>query len=119
MASGRLTTHVLDTAHGKPGAGIRIELFAVGEGAPRLIVSAVTNLDGRTDAPLLTGDAMKPGRYEIVFHIGAYFSGAGVAVPDPPFLDTVPIRFAIANAAAHYHIPLLASPWSYTTYRGS
>ena len=119
MAAGRLTTHVLDTARGKPGAGIRIELFAIGDSAPRLIVSAVTNADGRTDVPLLAGDAMKPGRYEIVFHIGAYFRGAGVPVSDPPFLDAVPVRFAIADSAAHYHVPLLASPWSYTTYRGS
>jgi 5-hydroxyisourate hydrolase len=119
MASGRLTTHVLDTARGKPGAGIRIELFALGDGAPRLIASTSTNTDGRTDAPLLTGDALKPGRYEIVFHIGAYFRGAGVTVSDPPFLDTVPVRFAIDDANAHYHVPLLASPWSYTTYRGS
>lgn len=119
MASGRLTTHVLDTARGKPGAGIRIELFALGDGVPRLIASATTNADGRTDAPLLAGDTMKAGRYEIVFHIGAYFRGVGAAITDPPFLDTVPVRFAIADAAAHYHMPLLASPWSYTTYRGS
>jgi len=118
MASGRLTTHVLDTAHGKPGAGIRVELFALGDGAPRLIASTTTNADGRTDAPLLAGDTMESGRYEIVFHIGAYFRGAE-AVNDPPFLDTVPVRFAIADSAAHYHVPLLASPWSYTTYRGS
>ena len=119
MASGRLTTHVLDTARGKPGAGIRIELFALGQGTPRLIASTSTNADGRTDAPLLLGDAMKSGRYEIVFHLGAYFRSAGVMASDPPFLDTVPVRFAIADLNAHYHVPLLASPWSYTTYRGS
>ncbi len=117
MAGGRLTTHVLDTMRGKPGAGIRIELNAIDAGGgPRRIADVVTNADGRTDAPLLAGDAMKAGRYELLFHIGAYFRGAG---GDPPFLDVVPVRFAIADPAAHYHVPLLASPWSYTTYRGS
>jgi len=120
MAAGRLTTHVLDTARGKPGAGIHIELSALdADGSPRRIASAVTNADGRTDAPLLAGEALKPGRYELVFHVGDYFRAAGLAVADPPFLDTVPVRFAIADAAAHYHVPLLVSPWSYTTYRGS
>ncbi len=120
MAAGRLTTHVLDTARGRPGAGIRIELNAIGaDGVSRSLASATTNVDGRTDAPLLAGEAMKPGRYEIVFHVGAYFRGAGLMTTDPPFLDSVPVRFAIADAAGHYHVPLLVSPWSYTTYRGS
>ena len=120
MTAGRLTTHVLDTAQGRPGAGIRIELNALGaDGAPRRIAAAVTNADGRTEAPLLAGDALKPGRYEIVFHVGDYFRAQGVALADPPFLDTVPVRFAIADPAGHYHVPLLVSPWSYTTYRGS
>jgi 5-hydroxyisourate hydrolase len=79
----------------------------------------VTNRDGRTDAPLLEGATMRAGRYEIVFELGAYFRAAGVALADPPFLDSVPVRFAIADAAGHYHVPLLASPWSYATYRGS
>jgi 5-hydroxyisourate hydrolase len=117
--AGRLTTHVLDTMRGKPGAGIRIELNAFDAGgAARRLADAVTNADGRTDAPLLSGDAMKSGRYELLFHVGEYFRRAGVA-GEPPFLDVVPVRFAITDAAAHYHVPLLASPWSYTTYRGS
>ncbi|MBL8662640.1 MAG: hydroxyisourate hydrolase [Candidatus Odyssella sp.] len=116
MAGGRLTTHVLDTMRGKPGAGIRIELYAL-EGVTALrVADTVTNADGRTDAPLLAGGALKAGRYELLFHVGDYFRRAG---GDSPFLDVVPIRFAVADADAHYHVPLLASPWSYTTYRGS
>ncbi len=118
--TGRLTTHVLDTMRGKPGAGVRIELGALGaDGAWRRVAETVTNGDGRTDAPLLAGDAMKAGRYELLFHIGAYFRREGAALADPPFLDVVPIRFGIADTAAHYHVPLLASPWSYSSYRGS
>jgi 5-hydroxyisourate hydrolase len=116
MAEGRLTTHVLDTMRGKPGAGIRIELYAVEGLTARRVADTVTNADGRTDTPLLAGEALKAGRYELLFHIGEYFRHSGV---DSPFLDVVPVRFAIADAAAHYHVPLLASPWSYTTYRGS
>lgn len=117
---GRLTTHILDTANGRPAAGVRIELVALDEAGGRTpLATATTNHDGRTDRPLLEGDAFKPGRYELVFHIGAYFAGLGARQPDPPFLDTVPLRFGIADAAAHYHVPLLASPWSYATYRGS
>ncbi len=128
MAGGRLTTHVLDTMRGKPGAGVRIELFAIDGTDPSRFVSvarskrvaeAVTNADGRTDTPLLAGGAMKAGRYELRFHIGEYFQGTGATASEPPFLDVVPVRFAIADPAAHYHVPLLASPWSYTTYRGS
>lgn len=114
---GQLTTHVLDTAQGRPGAGIRLELFEVSDGR-RLVSSARTNQDGRCDAPLLHGDAFSTGRWELVFHVGEYFAGAGVTLPDPPFLDQVSIRFGIA-ADTHYHVPLLVSPWSYTTYRGS
>ena len=118
--AGKLTTHVLDTMRGRPGAGIRIELNAIdAAGAVRRIAAAVTNADGRTEAPLLAGDTMRPGRYELVFHIGDYFRTTGADLADPPFLDTVPVRFAIADPAANYHVPLLASPWSYTTYRGS
>ncbi len=117
---GRLTTHVLDTANGRPAGGVRIELLALGEDGGRTpLVTLTTNDDGRTDQPLLAGAAFKPGRYELVFHIGAYFAGLGTQQPDPPFLDTVPLRFGIADATAHYHVPLLASPWSYSTYRGS
>ena len=116
MAGGRLTTHVLDTMRGKPGAGIRVELYALEGVMAKRVVDTTTNADGRTDAPLLAGDALKAGRYELLFHIGDYFRRDG---GESPFLDVVPIRFAIADAGAHYHVPLLASPWSYTTYRGS
>lgn len=120
MAGGKLTTHVLDTMRGKPGAGIRIELNAIDPGgAARRLADVVTNADGRTDTPLLAGEAMKAGRYELLFHVGDYFRRIGAAAGEPPFLDIVPVRFAIADAAAHFHVPLLASPWSYTTYRGS
>ncbi len=109
---GRLTTHVLDTARGKPGAGIPVELYRLENGTDTLIAKATTNRDGRTDAPLLEGTSLRSGTYQLVFRIGAYFAGEG-------FLDVVPIRFKIADAAAHYHVPLLCSPWGYTTYRGS
>lgn len=116
----RLSTHVLDTMHGKPAAGVKIELYALENGAARSLVKTVTtNADGRTDAPLLTGEAYRPGQYELVFHIGDYFRGLGVALPSPGFLDVVPLRFGMAEADGHYHVPLLASPWSYSTYRGS
>jgi hydroxyisourate hydrolase len=118
MAPG-LTTHVLDTARGRPAAGVRVDLSALdAEGRPRLVATAITNADGRPDGPLLAGDAMRAGGYELAFHVGAYFRRAGL-VAGPPFLDVVPVRFAIADAQGHYHVPLLVSPWSYTTYRGS
>ena len=116
---GRLSTHVLDTAHGGPARGVAIELYALHGESRRLVVRAETNADGRTDAPLLAGDAARPGVYELVFHVGGYFRGRGAATADPPFLDVIPIRFAIAEADGHYHVPLLVSPWSYSTYRGS
>ena len=116
---GRLSTHVLDTAHGKPAHGVRIELFALGGGDRRKVADAVTNADGRTNAPLLAGEAYHPGSYELLFHAGDYFQGLGVATADPPFLDIVPIRFNLAEADGHYHVPLLVSPWGYSTYRGS
>jgi 5-hydroxyisourate hydrolase len=109
---GKLTTHVLDTAHGRPGAGIAVELYRLENEIGALLAKATTNRDGRTDAPLLDGERFRPGTYQLVFHIGAYFKGQG-------FFDVVPIRFTIADATAHYHVPLLCSPWSYTTYRGS
>lgn len=115
----RLSTHVLDTMHGKPAAGVTIELYALDGAARRLVKTVTTNADGRTDAPLLAGEAYKPGQYELVFHIGAYFRSLGVTLPSPGFLDTVPLRFGMAEADGHYHVPLLASPWSYSTYRGS
>ncbi len=118
--AGRLTTHVLDTARGCPAADVAIELWqldAQGQGR-RLLATVRTNGDGRTDGPLLSGTAFAMGVYELVFAVGAYF--AAHAVPGPvPFLDQVPIRFGIADPEAHYHVPLLVSPWAYSTYRGS
>jgi len=118
--AGRLTTHVLDTAQGRPAAGMWIELWRLdeGEGAIKVAV-AVTNDDGRPDGPLLADDAFVGGRYELRFAVGAYFSGQTVPVSEPAFLDVVPIRFAVAEPDGHYHIPLLTSPWAYSTYRGS
>jgi 5-hydroxyisourate hydrolase len=114
---GRLTTHVLDTASGKPAAGMEIE-FSVREGdAYRPLKTIRTNADGRTDAQLLGDDEVDGGVYELVFGVGEYF--AGEEIPDPPFLGRVPVRFGIADPTAHYHVPLLVSPWSYGTYRGS
>src|SRR5579863_1107209 len=107
---GRLTTHVLDTARGRPGGGMRVDLYAL-DRERRLLVSVITNPDGRADKPLIEGDAFAVGRYELVFHAGDYFKAAGVAVASPPFLDEVPVRFAIASPEAHYHVPLLISPW--------
>ncbi len=113
---GHLTTHVLDTAHGRPGAGISVKLFSL-ENGRHLVATSVTNDDGRTDQPLLDGDTYRPGSYELEFAVGRYFAGAALA-DDPPFLDDVVIRFSLANDQ-HYHVPLLVSPWSYSTYRGS
>lgn len=116
---GRLSTHVLDTAHGSPAAAMRIELYRMTKGAPELIKRVVTNLDGRTDSPLLTGDELQVGIYELQFHVAEYFAGRGADQANPPFLDLIPIRFAVADVDGHYHVPLLVSPWSYSTYRGS
>ena len=116
---GKLSTHVLDTTCGLPAAGVAIALLiADGEGwAP--VCSAVTNADGRTDAPLLTGDTLRAGRYRLVFDAGDYFRRSGVVLPDPPFVDRVTLDFGIADASGNYHVPLLVSPWSDATYRGS
>ena len=114
---GLLTTHVLDTAHGCPGAGIAVRLYA-DEGA-KLVVEARTNADGRCDAALLSGAEMKPGRYVLEFEAGAYFRARGVKLTEPAFLDVVRIAFGISDAGAHYHVPLLVSPYGYSTYRGS
>jgi 5-hydroxyisourate hydrolase len=116
---GKLTTHVLDTAQGRPGVGILVELFRLSDQGRTRLVSTHTNGDGRCDAPLLEGDAFETGRYELVFQAGAYFTASGVALPDPAFVDEVVLRFGIADAGSHYHVPLLVSPWSYSTYRGS
>jgi 5-hydroxyisourate hydrolase len=113
-----LTTHVLDTYHGVPAANVAIELTRLdAAGAPA--VRATTNRDGRCDKPLLSGDEMKAGRYELAFDLESYFRARGVKLPDPPFLSKVVIRIGIADTTANYHVPLLASPWSYSTYRGS
>jgi 2-oxo-4-hydroxy-4-carboxy-5-ureidoimidazoline decarboxylase len=117
---GRLSTHVLDTHGGHPAAGVTIELLELSaDGAPRLIASAATNRDGRTDHPLIGGRPLPIGRYELRFHIGDYFAHQGAPQDDPPFLDVVPVQFAIAEPEGHYHVPLLVTPWSYSTYRGS
>jgi hydroxyisourate hydrolase len=113
---GRLTTHVLDTARGHPAAAVEIELWRIaGDERRALVAAARTNADGRTDAPLLADADFTAGVYELVFAVGPYFAAAGT----PPFLDRVPVRFGVADPAAHYHVPLLVSPWAYSTYRGS
>jgi len=115
-----LTTHVLDTARGRPAAGLRLELAVIEpDGRARLLKAVTTNAEGRTEEPLLDEGEMKRGRYQITFHVGPYFAAAGLALADPPFLDQVPVRFAIADLDAHYHVPLLVSPFGYATYRGS
>ena len=119
MPTGRLTTHVLDTAQGKPAAGLRIECVRLTDADEAPVQTAATNADGRIDAPLLEGAAMAVGTVELRFHVGDYFRREGLALAEPPFLDVVPVRFSIADANAHYHVPLLCSPWSYATYRGS
>jgi 5-hydroxyisourate hydrolase len=115
---GRLTTHVLDTAHGCPGAGIYVELYCVNERL-KCIAHTRTNADGRCNQPLLEGEAFAPGIYELVFKTGDYFRQKGVALTEPAFLDDVVLRFGIASIDEHYHVPLLVSPYSYSTYRGS
>ena len=115
---GRLTTHVLDMAAGTPAAGMRIDLAAAGSAGTHAITTVHTNAEGRTDEALLAGDAMRCGVFELTFHVADYFRRRGCALAEPPFLDRVPIRFAIADPDAHYHVPLLCSPWAYSTYRG-
>ncbi len=115
---GRLTTHVLDTAHGRPGQGIAVTLFRL-DGGRRELLRTVTNDDGRCDRPLLEGEAFEAGTYELVFAAGDYFRALGTSLPEPPFVDEVALRFGVADPAQHYHVPLLVSPWSYSTYRGS
>ena len=114
VTTGRLSTHVLDVVAGRPAARIPLTLHEIGASASGLLAQAVTNADGRTDAPLISGEPLRIGTYELAFHIGGYYRAAGT-----PFLDVVPIRFAIAEPEGHYHVPLLMTPWSYTTYRGS
>ena len=123
--TGRLTTHVLDTANGKPAAGMEIGLvFIAGPGSSsddevELILTTITNADGRCDAPLLDGASMKPGTYELLFQVADYFESQGFEGGAPAFLDQVPVRFGISDINAHYHVPLLVSPFAYSTYRGS
>ena len=117
---GRLSTHVLDTHSGRPAAGIAVELVELSElGQSRVVTRAVTNADGRTDQPLIHGRPVPIGRYELTFGVGDYFAGRQVAASDPPFLDSIPLRFSVSDPEGHLHVPLLVTPWSYATYRGS
>lgn len=119
--AGKLTTHVLDTAQGKPAANMAIELWSIdAESDERMLLKAIsTNNDGRTNSPLLADSDFKVGIYELIFIVGEYFLSQSIETPTPPFLNRVPIQFGIANVEVHYHVPLLVSPWAYSTYRGS
>lgn len=116
-----LTTHILDLTHGQPANNVTIELYFQKEGPTEwtLLKTAVTNDDGRLDSPFLSKEELKTGCYELVFHIGSYFSNMNIDIPNPPFLDTIPVRFNLAETTTHYHVPLLVSPWGYQVYRGS
>ncbi len=116
---GKLTTHILDTASGKPGSNIQIELYFLKDDSWEKIKSTRSNNDGRCDAPLLEGEALQVGCYELVFHAGDYFEKQGLNLPETKFLDEVVLRFGVSDASEHYHVPLLVSPYSYSTYRGS
>ena len=115
-----VTTHVLDVTSGRPAGGVRVELYELAGGSDRkLIADVVTNADGRTDKPLISPDQARAGQFELIFHAADYFRRRRAELADPPFLDIIPIRFGVADPEAHYHVPLLVSPWSYSTYRGS
>jgi 5-hydroxyisourate hydrolase len=116
---GQLTTHVLDTMNGCPAAGMHVDLLRLEGDVAVPLQSVVLDADGRAGGPLVAGTGLVAGRYRLVFEVAAYFEARGVALPQPPFLDRVPLEFGIADAEAHYHVPLLVSPWSYSTYRGS
>jgi 5-hydroxyisourate hydrolase len=115
----RLSTHILDVARGVAAAGVVIELHLVDGASRQPIAQATTNADGRTDAPLLAGDRLEPGVYELTFHAGDYYRRAGMTLPQPPFLDEVVVRVGLADATGNYHVPLLLSPYGYSTYRGT
>jgi len=119
MAEGYVTTHVLDAGRGCPAAGMRVELWRLDGGDRRLVREVVTNADGRTDGPVIPKGEMEVGVWELVFHAGAYLDAAGVAGEEVRFLDVIPIRFGVADAGEHYHVPLLLAGYSYSTYRGS
>ncbi len=119
MSAGYLTTHVLDTARGLPAEGISISLYRVTGNSNKKIAEMVTNADGRTDAPILPAGKMTVGSYELIFFCGAYLDRHGLTEDAPKFLDAVPIRFGVNDAESHYHVPLLLSPFGYSTYRGS
>jgi 2-oxo-4-hydroxy-4-carboxy-5-ureidoimidazoline decarboxylase len=119
VVSGRLSTHVLDTYHGRPAEGIAVELFEVGRSARALLARVTTNRDGRPDRPLISDGPLRAGTYELLFHVGDYFKGCGVSRDPRPFLDMVPVRFGISEPEGHYHVPLVTTPWSYSVYRGS
>jgi 5-hydroxyisourate hydrolase len=116
---GHLSTHVLDTAHGCPAAGMKVALQRIDASGPVTLKAFALNDDGRAEGPLLDAASMAIGGYRLVFHVADYFRARGVALPEPPFIDVVQLDFGIADAAGHYHVPLLVSPWSYSTYRGS
>lgn len=115
----KLSTHVLDTMNGRPAKGMRVEFFRMGEGRPEPLGDYQTDADGRTGGQLMDAASFRTGRYELRFHVAAYFRALGVELPEPPFLDVVTVAFGIAEPTGNYHVPLLVSPWSYTTYRGS
>ncbi len=119
MATGELTTHVLDTARGGPAVGIEVRLLRLGGDRSEVIVTATTNARGRTDAPLLAGDDFLPGRYQLSFEAGRWFADSGLTKPDYAFLDVIQVQFGIDDGSAHYHVPLLLSPFGYTVYRGA
>ena len=115
----KLSTHVLDTMHGCPAAGVALDLYIIETAGPRHVKTAITNADGRTDAPLLAGDGVKKGRYRLVFKAGDYFRARGVELPEIPFVDIVTLDFGLAEDGGSYHVPLVCTPWTYSTYRGS
>lgn len=119
MAEGYLTTHVLDTARGMPASGMTVSLYRIAGDSPKRLVQMITNADGRTDGPILPKAQFVCGTYELVFEAGAYLNSIGVPLEEPRFLDVIPIRFGISDPDSHYHVPLLLSPYSYATYRGS